>query len=158
METASISILKKELQLIPPEKVIEHCIRLAKYKKENKELLSYLLFEAANEQAFIKQVQGEIDEQFENLNSSSIYLAKKTVRKVLKTTNKYIRFSEHKTTEIELLIYFCKKLRKSGLPISRSRILRNLYQRQFERINKVLKMLHEDLQFDYKDDVEMLKK
>ncbi|MBN1819691.1 MAG: hypothetical protein JW833_03200 [Prolixibacteraceae bacterium] len=158
METASISILKKELQLIPPEKVIEHCIRLAKYKKENKELLSYLLFEAANEQAFIKQVQGEIDGQFENLNSSSIYLAKKTVRKVLKTTNKYIRFSEHKTTEIELLIYFCKKLRKSGLPISRSRILRNLYQRQFERINKVLKMLHEDLQFDYKDDVEMLKK
>jgi len=156
METTSISVLKKELILLPPETVVEHCIRLAKYRKENKELLSYLLFEAINEEEFIKQVQEEIDQQFSNLNKSSLYLAKKTVRKVLKTTHKYIRFSAHKTTEIELLIYFCKKLRKSGLPVSRSKVLRNLYRRQLERINKVLKMLHEDLQYDYRSEIETI--
>ena len=158
MDTASISIIKKELKLLPPETVAEHCLRLAKFKKENKELLSYLLFEAGNEQAFVKQVQEEINEQFKNLNRSSIYLAKKTVRKVLKTTNKYIKFSPHKTSEIELRIYFCKKLRRSGLPVSRSKVLRNMYHRQIGRIDKVLSMLHEDLQFDYNSDIDMLKK
>ncbi|NQU88221.1 MAG: hypothetical protein HQ541_20935 [Mariniphaga sp.] len=156
METASLSVIKKELKLLPPETLLEHCLRLTKYKKENKELLSYLLFEAGNEQEFVRQAKEEVDQQFENLNRSSLYLAKKTLRKVLRTINKYIKFSTHKTTEIELLIYFCKKLRKSGLAISRSKILRNMYQRQVERINKVLSMLHEDLQYDYQDEVETL--
>jgi uncharacterized FlaG/YvyC family protein len=153
METASISIIKKELKLLPPEQMFEHCMRLAKFKKENKELLSYLLFDAANEELFVKQAKEEVDLQFDNLNKSSLYLAKKTLRKVLRTINKYIKFSPHKTTELELLIYFCNKLRKSGLPLSQSRVLRNMYQQRTERVNKVLSMLHEDLQYDYQEQV-----
>jgi uncharacterized FlaG/YvyC family protein len=158
METSSLSDIKKELGSLPPELITEHCLRLIKYKKENKELLSYLLFEAADEQTYIRRVKEEIDGQFNNLNKTNLYLAKKTLRKVLRTTNKYIRFSMHKTTEIELLIYYCQKLRKSGLPVSRNKVLKNMYQRQFDRINKVLSTLHEDLQFDYLSEIEMLMK
>lgn len=151
METASLSEIKKELNTLTPKQLLEICTRLAKHKKENKELLHYLLFESANQQIFIESVKAEIDDQFKNLNKSSFYLAKKTVRKVLKTTNKYIKFSGVKETEIELRIYYCLKLRKSGLRLSSSRVLLNLYQNQIKRIRTVLAMLHEDLQYDYKE-------
>jgi len=41
---ASLSELQKELALLERKEVLELCIRLAKYKKENKEYLSYLVF------------------------------------------------------------------------------------------------------------------
>lgn len=156
METASISVIKKELKNLPPEELQTIVNRLAKYKKENKELLSYLLFEAYNEQTFIQSVKEEIDEQFLSLNQSSFYLAKKTIRKVLKTTNKYIRFSGIKETEIQLLIYFCQKLKASQISYKSSRVIFNLYINQIKRINKVLSMLHEDIQYDYREEVENL--
>jgi hypothetical protein len=156
METASISVIKKELKNLPSEELQTIVARLAKYKKENKELLSYLLFEAYNEQEFIESVKDEIDEQFLNLNQTSFYLAKKTLRKVLKTTNKYIRFSGSKETEIQLLLYFCKKIKTSGLNYKASRVVFNMYINQIKRIHKVLSMMHEDLQYDYKDEVENL--
>jgi len=156
MEIASISIIKKELKLLPPEELQEITVRLAKYKKENKELLSYLLFEAYNEAEFINQVKEEIDSQFLSLNRSSFYLAKKTLRKVLRTTNKNIRFSGKKETEIELLLYFCKKLKNSRLNFKQSRVVFNMYLNQIKRIRKVISMLHEDLQFDYQEELDNL--
>ena len=156
METASISIIKKELKNLHPEELQLLVARLAKYKKENKELLSYLLFEAENEQAFIQSVKEEIDIQFLSLNRSSFYLAKKTIRKVLKTTNKHIRFSGIKETEIQLLIYFCQKLKESKLNYKSSRVVFNMYINQIKRIRKVLSMLHEDIQFDYEEEIENL--
>ena len=156
MKIASLSHIKKELKNVPPQELQEICIRLAKYKKENKELLHYILFESINETTFIQHVKVEIDEQFGNLNRSSFFLAKKTLRKVLRTTHKYIRFSGSKQTEIELLIYFCNKMKTSGLKMHSSRTVLNLYERQVERIKKVLAMLHEDLQFDYSEEVNSL--
>ena len=156
METASLSEIKKEIKVLSPQQMQEILLRLAKYKKENKELLSYLLFDAFNQQAFIQNVKEEIDDQFKNLNRSSFYLAKKTLRKVLRTTKKYIRFSGSKEVEIELLIYFCLKMRKSGLRMNSSRIVMNMYLNQVRRIKQVLLMLHEDIRMDYEDALNLL--
>lgn len=156
METASLSEIRKELKTIPPQQLQELCQRLAKYKKENKELLSYLLFDSINEQAFIQSVKEEIDEQFLMLNRSSFYLAKKTLRKVLRTTQKYIKFSGSKETEIELLIYFCKKMKETGIRMRSHRVILNMYIRQVERIKKVHSGLHEDLQYDYEEEINEL--
>jgi hypothetical protein len=156
METASVSIIKKELKTLPPDVLQELLIRLAKYKKENKELLSYLLFKTQNEQAFIESVKEEMDEQFTHLNRTSIYLAKKTLRKVLRTTNKYVRFSGSKETEIELRLYFCEKMRAMGYRLKNNRVLFNMYQRQVQLIRKARSKLHEDLQYDYEEAVEKL--
>lgn len=156
METASLSEIKKELKVLSPQQLQEILLRLAKYKKENKELLSYLLFEAFNQQAYIQSVKEEIDEQFSHLNKSSNYLAKKTLRKVLRTTRKYIKFSGSKQTEIELLIYFCQKLKNTQLHRRSNRVITNIYFREVERIKKVLSMLHEDLRIDYEDELEKL--
>lgn len=156
MDTASISNIKKELKNLPVEELQTLINRLAKYKKENKELLSYLLFDAYNESEFIGQVKKEIDLQFSSMNSSSFYLAKKTLRKVLRTTNKYIRFSGIKETEVELLLYFCKKMKTSSLNYKTSKVVFNMYLNQVKRIQKVISMLHEDLQYDYREELEKL--
>lgn len=156
METAPVSQIKNELKNLPAEELNELILRLAKFKKENKELLSYLLFDALNEEEYIRQVKEEIDLQFSGLNRSSFYLAKKTIRKVLRTTLKYIRFSPKPETEIELLLYFCQKLKDSKINYKSSRVIFNLYLNQVKRIQKVISQLHEDLQYDYREALEAL--
>jgi len=129
---------------------------LAKYKKENKELITYLLFEAGDERGFIDGVKSEIDTQFEAMNQSNVYFIKKSLRKTLRIANKHIKYSGLKQTEAELLIYFCLKMKSSDLPIRSSTVLNNLYSRQIERIKKAVASLHEDIQYDFKDDIESL--
>jgi hypothetical protein len=97
-----------------------------------------------------------MDEQFRGLNKTSLYLAKKTVRKVLRTSNKFIRYSGSKQTEAILLIYFCQKIRRTGLPLKANTVLGNLYQRQVQRIKKAVATLHEDLQFDFSEEIQSL--
>jgi hypothetical protein len=156
MKAASLNELKKELGTLPPKQVLALCIRLAKYKKENKELLSYLLYEANDEKSYIKTIKSEIDLQFAEINRSNLYYTKKMLRKILRGTNKCIKFSGNKQTEVELLIYFCTQLKDSGIPIHNSTALSNLYQRQIEKIKKATANLHEDLQFDYGKELEPL--
>ena len=156
MKSASISDIKKELQTLSPSEMMQYCMRLAKYKKDNKELLNYLLFEAHDEEDFIKNMKQEIDLQFAEMNTSNTYLAKKSLRKILRITNKHIKFSGHAQTAAELLIYFCASLKSSGIPINTSTALSNLYQMQLKKINKIIETMHEDLQYDYRKDLEEL--
>jgi hypothetical protein len=156
MKTATLSELKKELNTVAPKQILDICMRLAKYKKDNKELLTYLLFEAENEQAYIKGIKLQMDEQFSEMNKSNAYLAKKSLRKILRSTNKFIKYSGSKETEAELLIYFCSKVKKSGIRIDSNTVLTNLYQQQLKKIDKALSSLHEDLQYDYTKELERL--
>jgi hypothetical protein len=156
MKAASLSELKAELKTLPPAQLLEICLHLAKYKKENKELLTYLLYEAQDESAYIKGIKDLISEQFEDINKSNIYFAKKTIRKILRTTSKYIKYSGSKQTEIELLLSFCKKVKDLGIAIHTSTALTNLYNRQIQKIEKALATMHEDLQYDYKEDLNSL--
>jgi predicted CopG family antitoxin len=156
MKAATLNELQKELTTLPPKSVLEICARLIKYKKENKELLTYLLFEADDEEAYKKGIKEEVDAQFEDMNKSNLYLAKKTIRKVLRTINKYIRYSGSKQTEAELRIYYCIKLKESGIRIENSQVLKNLYDNQRKKIEAALSKIHEDLQLDYKRELEEL--
>ena len=93
MKTATIQEIKQELHEQPPGKIKELCLRLARFKKENKELLTYLLFEAHDESGYVQSVKLEIDEEFEKLPHSNLHLTKKSIRKVLKSINKYGRYT-----------------------------------------------------------------
>ncbi|HLG33951.1 MAG TPA: hypothetical protein VI757_03665 [Bacteroidia bacterium] len=149
MKAASLNELQKELTTLEPKRVLKYCVRLMKYKKENKELLTYLLFESHDEESFIKKIKEEMDMQFSEMKHLSIYLEKKSIRKILRMINKYIRYSGIKETEIELRIYYCIKLKKSGIPIHNSKLLTNLYNNQLAKIKTTLAKLHEDLQYEY---------
>lgn len=154
MQSASVSTIKKELQHIPQEALVELCLRLAKYKKENKELLHYLLFENTNEQNYISSIKTLIEEEFEKVNVSNMFFAKKGIRRILRLANKYIKYSDHAETEIEVLIQFCKQLKTLEIDYTKSAAMQNLYNNQLKKIDKALHTLHEDLQYDYQKMIE----
>jgi len=153
MKAASISEVKKELQSLDVETVKELCMRLAKYKKENKELLTYLLFEAHNEQSYIENVKEDLNELFTTLPATNVYLIKKVLRKILRVANKQIKYSGIKQTELELRIYFCIKVKEARVPMNAGTVLYNLYQQQLKKIDAVLEKMPEDLQADYERDL-----
>lgn len=142
--------------MLHPRRIQDICLHMAKFKKENKELLTYLLFESRDENAYVEGVKSQIDQLFKDVNKSNIYLAKKTVRKILRIANKQIKFSGSKQTEVEILIHFCKKLKSAGIPLPVNSAMGNLYFRQFQKIRKSLATLHEDLQFDYSKELRLL--
>lgn len=153
MKTASISGLKKELQEKSSEELIYFCTRLAKYNKDNKELLHYLLFEADDEGAYIRSVKEETEQSFIEMNQGSYYLVKKTVRRILKDLKKYIRYSGKKETELDLLIFFCQKLKTNPYLAEENPVMMNLYLRQLNNIHKILNSLHPDIQGDFEQQV-----
>ena len=156
MKAVSVVTIRKELKHRSNEELGELCLRLARFKKENKELLTYLLFEAHDEDGYIETVKMEIDEQFKSINTNSYFYIKKSVRKILRNVKKYIRYSLNKETEVELLLYFCKKLKAMTPPINRNTTLKNLYNRTIEAITKKILKLHEDLQYDFNVKLEEL--
>jgi hypothetical protein len=149
MKAATVHDIKQELSNLPAAKLTEICLRLAKFKKENKELLTYLLFESFDDAAYINNVKQEIDLDFEELPKPNLYLTKKSLRKTLRNTLKRIRYTGSAQAEVELLTYFCKSIAESGIPIQNSPVLNNLYQQQLKKIRSVIATMHEDLQYDY---------
>jgi gas vesicle protein len=149
MKAASISEIKKELKDISPVALAELCLRLARHKKENKELLTYLLFEAHNNEDFIKNVKEEMDISFSEINISNLYFAKKSLRKILRTSNKFIRFAGNKSTEVEILLHYCTNFKGLKISWNKSTALTNLYNSQLKKIASAIEAMHEDLQHDY---------
>jgi hypothetical protein len=149
MKTASLKEIKTELENTPPEKLLELCLRLTKFKKENKELLTYLLFEEGNEQAYVASVKTVLDELFETVNKTQLYFAKKTTRKIVRTANRYIKYSNSKTTEPDILIHVCEKINELNLDLKRNTALHNIYLSQIKKIKKLVAVMHEDEQYDY---------
>lgn len=157
MKIATIKELKTELNTFSHQDLIELCLQLSRFKKENKELLTYILFESTDEDAFIAQIKTEVDEQFKIMNTSSYYFMKKSIRKILRIIKKYIRYSKNKETEIELLLHFCHKLRYTTPSIQKNTVLKNLYHREIISIQKKTQVLHEDLQYDYNAEIKKLR-
>lgn len=156
MKAASLNEIKRELVELDSKMVQELCMRLAKYKKENKELLTYLLFEAHDESGYINTVKAEMDGLFNTLPSGNVYYIKKGLRKILRIINKQIKYSGNKQTELELRLYFCTKIKEAGVPLRSSTVLYNLNDQQLKKIKTLLTQLPEDLQYDYKYEIESL--
>ncbi len=156
MKAATVKELKTELTHQSQAQLMELCLQLSKFKKENKELLTYLLYEAENEAGYIESVKNEIDEQFEIINTSSYFYIKKSVRKILRMVKKYVRYSKQKETEVELLLHFCSVLKNMQPSIHRNTTLTNILNRQITLIKKTVASLHEDLQYDYNLELEEL--
>ena len=155
MKAASLNDIKKELNSLDQDVIQSLCMRLAKYKKENKELLTYLLFEANHESGFVTGVKEEINDLFQDLPSNTYYL-KKTLRKILRHVNKQIKYSGIKETELELRICFCVHMKEAKIPLQSSTQIFNLYQQQVNKIMAALAKLPEDLQADYQREIDLI--
>ena len=151
MKAVTVKKIKDELTHKTASELMEICLQLSKFKKENKELLTYLLFESHDEEAYVESIKEEINELFEKVNTKSYFYIRKSVRKILTTTKKFIRYSKKKETEVALLLHFCIKLKEFKPSIKRSPRLQNTYERQLILVRKAIDKLHEDLQYDYNE-------
>ncbi len=149
MKPATAVQIRKELKFRSKEELETLCLRLARFKKENKELLTYLLFEADHEESYVAEVKDFITQQFEETPNTNFYRTKKRIRKILRETKKFIRYSSVKETEVALLLHFCDKMINFSSSIKRSKTMMQVYERQLVLIEKKIAELHEDLQMDY---------
>jgi len=156
MKAVTVKELKTELNNRSTQELIDLCLRLSRFKRENKELLTYLLFELHDEDNYIRSIKAEVDLQFEIINTNSYYYIRKSIRKILRTIKKFIRYSLKTETEVELLLYFCEKLQNFTPTIEGNTALTNLYDRQLIAIKKKVTTLHEDLQYDYQLELDEL--
>jgi predicted RNA binding protein with dsRBD fold (UPF0201 family) len=133
------------------------CVRLARFKKENKELLSYLIFDAHDIASYTNEIKQYVDEMFNDVNRQNIYLARKTLRRILREINKQVRFTLNKQTEAELRIHFATTLKQLGIEITKNKALENMYLQQIKKAKTALSGLHADIQYDYQKQLEQLK-
>ena len=156
MKAAGVKAIKEELKNRDREELTELCLSLSKFKKENKELLTYLLFEADDENYYIKGIKEEIEIEFDEVNRKSYYYIKKSIRKILRNTKKNIRYSKKKQTEVELILFFCKKLKEFSPSIAKSIPLCRIFDREIMKIKKILLTLHPDLKYDYETEIDSI--
>ncbi|RYE26988.1 MAG: hypothetical protein EOP42_19905 [Sphingobacteriaceae bacterium] len=142
------SDLKKELQQLTAPEVAALCLRLARFKKENKELLTYLLFKADDPDAFIKEYQEEMNLQFGKISGKS-FLVVKTLRKIATQMNNQIRYAGSEVVKTELLLHFCKNYIHYVNYHTQYKPLRSIFYRHAEKAKAAIEKLHEDLQHDY---------
>ena len=152
MKPESIAILKKELVKLNQGELLDACLRLVRFKKDNKELLTYLLFLAQDEHAYVGCLCDEIDEEF--LATPNMH--KKTLRKVIRRMDKCLRFSGIKETEVQVRLHFCTALKNSKTPFRRHKVMTNMFTGQLKKIHKALDSLHPDAQCEFRAEIETL--
>lgn len=74
MKTATLAEIKKELKHRSTDEVMALCLRLGRFKKENKELLTYLLFEAESEETYRQSIKEMIDDGFKSISATNYLL------------------------------------------------------------------------------------
>jgi hypothetical protein len=156
MKSRSLSDIRKEVALLEKEEIGQLCLKLAKFSTANKELLSYLLFYPGAEEQFLAEVIDDLNCSFNDLNPSNAYLTKKTLRKILRMIKKYAHYTPTKALEIEMRLHFCKRFKELGLLKLRDMALRNIFDRELQKISKLITTLHEDLQYDYQLELEKI--
>lgn len=152
----SLAQIKKELEHLPQPELVQLLLRTAKFKKENKELLFYLLFESNDVDGFVLQCKKEITKQFKEVNKTHVYYAKKSIRKILRWVNKQIKFSNQPIVTIELLMHFIHELKQLNSLLEQSNQLLHVYLNQYKKVKLTIAKLHEDLQYDYTNLLEKL--
>lgn len=158
MKAASVSDIRKELLDKNTKELQELCLRLARYKVENKELLSYLLFEAHDEAGYVSAIRNDLEELFDQLPEGNVYFIKKSLRRILRVMSKQLKYSSIAQTEVEVRLFCCHLILDKRVPLEKSTVLSNMYVQQLRKIETALAKLPEDLQFDYANELARAKK
>lgn len=148
MATTSLNQLKKELATRTHTELVQVCLSLTKLKAENKEMLSYLLFDSDDPLSYAQIIKEEMDVFLWQV-SDHTYALTKGLRKALGMITKYSRFTKSKQGEIELLLHFLTRYLEKTESSVRYPALLGLAYRALRKIYSLIGKLHEDLQFDY---------
>ena len=107
VKNCNITEIMKAESIIKIRKTLEHsdrttlqklCLRLAKFKIENKELLTYLLYESSEEDEYVKKIKYSINNMFCEINTDNYFYIKKSVRKILRRIRRFSKYSNQPET------------------------------------------------------------
>lgn len=156
MRSATVKEIKDELSALPHKELVALLQRLARFKKENKELLTYLLFESTDLDGYLTSVRQEMLEGMLDIHPRQTWLAKKTIRKTLRIALKHIRLTTSRQAEADLLMHFIRLVLDSGIDLKVTPVVLNLCHVQARKARAAIEALHEDLQFEYRMAFEQL--
>lgn len=148
MKTQGLADIKKTIKNISHAELSEICLKLARFKKDNKEYVHFLLYEASNPLDYAEEVKESLLGPLTNL-SRHPSLKVKELRKHLRVLNRHIRYTSSSEVEISLLIWYEDMLLTHAGVRQSNKALYTLFIRQLEKIRKSFAKIHEDLQFDY---------
>lgn len=154
LKAASLAEIKSELQTLSQEELLAICLRLARFKKDNKELLGFLIFDANDLDGYTLALKEMMTAEFAGVNTTNIWFAKKTIRKILRMANKYARFAGSKELEVALHIHFLRELKQLPEHIKKASIMDKLARSEDQKVRKLIKGLHDDLQYDFLRELE----
>lgn len=156
MVAATSKTIKDSLDSKSSKELKELLHRLLRFKKENKELATYLLFYEQEESEFVADAKVAITAQFEEVNTKTVFYAKKGLRKMIRIAAKFSKYSSDKTTTIELGLHIANHLSNLPKQLKSSPLIKNMYTANLKKINNTLETLHDDIQFDYKKELQNL--
>ncbi len=154
MTPASIDTIKSELKQLPPRQVLDLLLRLARFKKENKELLTYILFESVHENEYVEQVKRETTEEMEEIKHLTAYQYKKQFRKIQRKINKPIKYMGSKSATAELYLHMVRMISEKKKTIFIATFLDKTLQQYISKIEKILPAIEEDLAADLRKQVQ----
>lgn len=157
MQPASIETIKSELKQLPPKEVLDLLLRLVRFKKENKELLTYLLFESSDEDGYVEQIKREIREELEKIDGLPAYQYKKQFRKIQRMINKPVKFMGSKNSAIELYMYMIRVIKEKKKTIFIRAFLDKTLRQYINKVEKLLPALEADLAGDIIKQLKLLK-
>lgn len=153
-----LSDLKKELLELSKPELIQLCLRVARLKRENKELLAYLIYDVDDPIFYAQKLKPEIKEVFNQPFQHAYYLTK-SIRKALRLIAKYYRFTSNKQGETELLIYLVEEFHQSWRYEYRYQALGKIIFRCLEKAEANLCKIEEDFKADFEQPIsELLQK
>ena len=158
MSSISIKDIKNELKYKSDSELIEICLKLAKASKSNKEILDYELNFSNNEAEFVNRSKLEIDSLLINIDSHFNSNILKILRKTLKRVSFLIKISKREETAVELLIHLAMEIQETKILKSNHVSIGQFYFKLEEKIDKVIMKLHPDLQYDYQEKIDTLKR
>jgi hypothetical protein len=150
MKTASIHQLKSEMLAMEPHQIIDICLKLAKFKKENKEYLDYLVWGLVDSEQYVEDLKLEISEMFQNIQADrNFYFVKKSIRKIQRFVNRYCKYLIEKELCCELRLFYVERLIQFIQDWNYQSHAQKIVQTELGKIKAFIGKLHEDYQFDY---------
>ncbi len=150
-----LSDLKKELSELSKPDLIKLCLRVAKLKRENKELLAYLIFDADDPLFYAQKLKPELVDIF-TLPFQHPYYLTKSIRKSLRIVSKYYRFTSNKQGETELLLYLVEQFHEHWRAEFKYQALAKVIFRCLDKAQSNLKRIDEDYRADFEQPLQKL--
>ncbi len=153
----ALKTIRDELSILSHKELVSIVTSMVKFRKENKELITYLLFDSKDEAGFVRSTIAEIDEAMSSINRFNAKQQIKHICKVLRLIRKAIKISGKHDTAVQLLLHFCKIFKEKNIPIYRFKGLNLIWDRCLSQIETELTKVHEDLRYDYNYELSQLR-